>query len=255
MDKEKVYGMGRLFAGAALLGAAAIAMAQTPGQPAFDAVSVKPTEANDHGRRAISPGRFELTATTLGGFIRRAYGVRVDQLTGGPSWMETDLWSVFAEADGKPNEAQMNLMLQAALADRFQLRVHRETREANVYALVAAQGQTRLAPSRTDSEPDRYLRVYSQPPNGTVLDGHRARIADLMERLQTLLHQPVIDRTGLPGEYDFKLEFSGESGPERTSSIIGAIRAQLGLKLEITKGPVELLVVDHAEKPKSDPEP
>ena len=223
-----------------------LALGQTAA-PAFDAASVKPTDANDHGTRRISPGRFTLTATPLRGFITRAYGLRGEQIVGGPAWIESDLWSIAAEAEGQPGEAQMNLMLRTLLEDRFKLKVRRETREVNLYALRVAKGGPKLKES-SDGDGERYLRIYPPKDNLSTMDGHRAPIAYLVDRLWSLLRRPVMDQTGLKGEYDLKIEWADDDHREAGPDLLGAVQT-LGLKLEPGKGPLEVLVVERAEKP------
>jgi uncharacterized protein (TIGR03435 family) len=222
-----------------------------------------------------------------------AYGVNPHEISGAPDWLNSDRYDIEAKmdsstADGlrKLNEnerrAERQRMLQALLADRFKLTVHRETKELPVYELVVAKG----GPKFHEAKPgDTY-------PNGMKLpDGHgRARLmfmgmgeltaqglplAPLVRELSLQLGRTVIDKTGLTGEYDFSLKWTsdvtvgafgerlssrgtegsqpgtgGTSEPETSGpSIFTAIQDQLGLKLESQKGPVAILVIDRVEKP------
>jgi uncharacterized protein (TIGR03435 family) len=145
----------------------------------------------------------------------------------------------------------MLAMLQALLADRFQLKVHREQREGNVYALVVAKGGHKLKPPTGDGS---HIGLYrydpaDQPGMHYALVGNRASLALIATHLGQQLRYPVIDRTGIEGEFDFKVDYAIDDNPDSGSSLPVAVQQQLGLKLEAAKGPVETLVVDHAEKP------
>jgi uncharacterized protein (TIGR03435 family) len=152
-------------------------------------------------------------------------------------------------------------MVRALLEDRFQLKVHRETKEMPVYALVAAKDGPKLSVAA-----DTSVHGGRTPPGAWNLKN--VGTADLVKYLSQQLSRTVIDETGLSGHYDVKLEWKperGEGGPEALGlppafdtasppastgrSIFTAIQEQLGLKLESTKGPVEMVVIDHAEKP------
>jgi len=145
-------------------------------------------------------------------------------------------------------------MMQALLADRFKLALHRDTKELPVYALTIARGGPKLSASGGEFPRMRIGRGQIEAQKWTM--------AKFASDLARQLGRPVIDRTELAGTYDFKLEWtpdesqpgSAEPGGERTISVVGpsiftALQEQLGLRLESTKGPVEILVVDHVEKP------
>jgi uncharacterized protein (TIGR03435 family) len=198
----------------------------------------------------IQPGgRLEMTNLTLGTIIREAFHVKHYQISGGPGWLETDHFNIVAKAEGDPSREQMMAMLQTLLADRFQLKVHRETREGNVYALVVAKGGPKLTAS-TANQPR--MRLYRNDPPGVsyTVVGTKASLNMIAEEVTSQLARPVFDRSGIKGEFDFKLgPFAGDDNPDSGPSIFSVIQEQLGLKLETTKGPIETLVIDHAEKP------
>ena len=202
---------------------------------------------------------FRAVNVTLRDLLEVVYGIPETRMLGGPAWASTDKFDLEAKADAKFNDRLATLsveqgkqqkcqMLQALLADRFQLAAHSELREMPIYAMVIAKGGPKLA--RTDV-------------NGT-LTGGRGRIgitgaddalAILAFELSWRLSRPVIDRTGLTGHYALTLNWTEDDGPSPDAgtnnppSLFTAIQEQLGLKLEATKGPVSILVIDHAGKP------
>jgi uncharacterized protein (TIGR03435 family) len=148
-------------------------------------------------------------------------------------------------------------LLQPLLAERFQLRFHRETRDMKVYKLVVAKNGPRL---REVKEGDPAAGLAGTRIGRGLIEGHRVAISDLAGFPQSELGRTVQEATGLTGKYDFKLEWvpdesqpnsGGEALPPNAegATIFRAIQEQLGLKLEAGKGPVEILVIDHAEKP------
>jgi uncharacterized protein (TIGR03435 family) len=258
--------LGLLFAGA--LVPRWIAFAQQPDRPSFEVVSVKPGDPND--RRVsvfMQPGgRFTATNATLKMLIGFAYDLREHQMAGGPSWLGSERYNIEAKADSATpippasNNVTMRLMAQSLLAARFKLAVHRETKEEQVYELVVAKGGPKLKEA-TDSAkgPQQGLGMG----RGKVT-GMAAATSLIARFLSEQLGRSVIDKTGLTGKYDFTLtwtpefgqQFPGGDRPEAPPptdpngpSIFTALQDELGLKLESAKGPVDILVIDHAEKP------
>ncbi|MGD0869590.1 MAG: TIGR03435 family protein [Bryobacteraceae bacterium] len=233
---------------------ASAAFGQTaPAPPVFEVASVKPASQPQQGLdfRVYPGGRLHITNLTLNVILQQAYDVKGYQMAGGPAWMDTDRFDVEAKAEGDPTKAQIMAMLQALLADRFQLKVRRESREGNVYALVVAKGGPKLKPPTGDRS---YLSLHrNDPPTQTgvhySLAGKKATLALIAENLGREVGRPVLDRTGIQGEFDFQVDYAIDDNPESGPSIFAAIQEQLGLKLEATKGPVETLVIEHAEKP------
>jgi uncharacterized protein (TIGR03435 family) len=215
---------------------------------AFDVASVK---ANDSGERAsstLSPpgGRFSSKNASLKLLIRMAYQLSDYQVSGGPDWIRFDRFDVEAKSDANPSQDQIRLMVQNLLQDRFQLKVHRATEQDTVYALVVAKGGPRMKAVPDDGS-GRHVVGAGQ--------GHlftrNGEVAGLVAFLTQILDRQVIDKTGLHGyfEFDFALPATIMPAPDSTVSIFEAIQDQLGLRLEQTKGPVEFLFVDHAERP------
>ena len=236
--------------------------------PTFEvaAIKVNKTESRNSGFRRAGPGQLNATNASLKMLIEYAYDVRDYQLTGGPNWLDTERYDILAkppadaDADIKTaaeRTAHLRQRVQALLADRFQLTLHRTTKELPIYALtVAKNGPKGL------KEPDGSASDLID--NGHHLTCHKVSI-EMMAKvfLQGALGRPVVDHTGIKGEFDFTLDWvadvgvrrpPGEAGAEPVAlpegpSLFTALQEQLGLKLEPQKGPVEILVVDRVEKP------
>jgi uncharacterized protein (TIGR03435 family) len=228
---------------------AAAAWAQQPAaRVEFEAASVKPGDPLDPGMTVHStPGGIFLRNNTLYNILLNAYGIRPDQIEGGPKWMDTARFTIDAKLpEGVPREL-MSQALQSLLADRFQLQIHRETRVKQAYALVQAKGGSKLQRTPPD-EPGR--GGFSSGPR--KMQGRGVSLASLAYSLAGPAGAPIFDRTGLEGQYDFTLEFAAQQGTgdnETLPDIFAALQQQLGLKLEPIKAPIEMLVIDRAEKP------
>ena len=229
----------------------------------FEAASIKPSPPQPMGMMRIGiqmlpGGRISMTGVTVKIMIQRAYGVRDFQIVGGPAWLDSDQYDIIAKPEGTATPDQVKLMTQALLADRFQLKFHRETKELPTYALVVAKGGPKFPASEVVPE-------GSDKPKGTRISVGRgqftlqgAAMAALANQLGQILGRSVIDKTELTGNYDFNLEWTpdeSQPGGDHPSpadaqgpSIFTALQDQLGLKVESTKGPVEILVIERVEK-------
>ena len=218
---------------------ASIALAQ----PAFEVTSVKPSEPGQPGMGTRNdPGRLILNNATLQFAIRFGFGIQDFQFAGAPKWVDADHY----EIEGKCAEAatfqQKLAMLQKLLADRFQLKFHRETREVPGYALVPAKGGLKLAKTKTPDGPS------GGTMGPTLLGGTNQTTTFLASVLSANLGRPVADETGWKDHFDFRLNWT--STPEEPApSLFSIIQEQLGLRLEARRVPVEMFVIDHAEKP------
>ena len=227
--------------------------AQTPPAPqAFEVASVKPASPGQRNVdfRVYPGGRLSFTNVELGQIILEAFSIKRYQLSGGPSWLDSDRFNIDAKAEGDPTRDQMMAMLRTLLADRFQLKVHRQTHKGDVYALVVAKGGPKLKESTAQ---DSYIRTLRNTPRelpgvSYTEIGQKASMPMLASRLASTEEHPVSDQTGLKGEYDFKLDYATDDNPETGRSISRALQEQLGLKLEATKGPVEVLVIDSVNR-------
>jgi uncharacterized protein (TIGR03435 family) len=220
---------------------------QTPARPEFEVASVKARLSDDQGSRwNPEHGNFTAENTPLKQLIRLAYQVPASSVSG-PGWLDSLRYDISAKGHGDAPESQVMLMLQALLADRFHLQLHRETKEMAVYFLVVANGGMKMqsadAPNPTP---------FPQAPPGAhnVMQRARASLTDLAGDLSDLAGRPVVDRTGIPGSFRLRLWYtrytstSESEGPD----IFAAVREQLGLRLEPGRGPVETLIVDRADK-------
>lgn len=261
-------------------------------EPGFDAVSVKvaPPPDGRGGRVAFiggpgtkTPNRINVENYGMAALISRAYGVEYYQVTG-PDWItsyNSPKYNIVATIPPGTTEAQFRLMLQKLLADRFQLKLHKQQREMQIYSLVVAKNGPKLKKAAPEPPPDPDSDADAGPRAGggklakdaegypvlrpgmtMAMSGDRARagnkehMAWLVAMLAAQLGSPVVDATGLTEEYEFSLYWipsrpgSGPSLAEDPAGpdIFAAVQQQLGLKLEQKKGPIEVLVVDSAEK-------
>lgn len=244
--------MHRAAAFCVLLSAPFAILAEPQSPRPFDAASITLSDLHDRSMDlTVTGGRLTVKNWTLALLIHEAYDVKMYQLTGGPNWIDTDPYFVTATADGSPTPAEMKEKLRTLLADRFQLKLHRETRPASVYSLTVAKGGPKLpAPGNHDRS---WVGVIRSPSSLSMV-GYRATTSLLASKLEDILERPVVDGTGLTQEFDCKLEFANpnppaDASPSPAPSIFAALQDQLGLKLEARKGSMEMLVIDRVERP------
>jgi uncharacterized protein (TIGR03435 family) len=242
---------GFALACAMLLHSIAIAQDQ-PLPPKFEVVSVKPTPKERLNRPEDLQGKNNRLVT--GGFpvsflIGWSYQIHHAKIVGLPAWA-TDWESAYdieARAAASVSQGQCRLLARTLLSDRFALVAHRETRKSKGYTLVTLDHGARLA--KLVAAGEFVARINDQiladgPDEGGL---SMSRLAEMLGGHPALGFVPVIDRTGLPGRYGFRLTFSARDGDDR-SSIFTALRDQLGLKLQPTELPVEFLIIDRIEK-------
>jgi uncharacterized protein (TIGR03435 family) len=207
-------------------------------------------------RSSVSGPKVTIEAYGLTGLIMDAYHLNGRyQISGGPTWMDSDSerFDIVANAPGEstPTGDEVRLMLQTLLADRFQLKLHRETKDRPVYALIVAKNGLKLK----ESAPDKEFSSTFGGNRTSQLTMSKATMEQFAVQLSNSgLERPVLDKTGLAGHYDITLnwipEFAGPPAPDSNGvNVFTAVQEQLGLKLEPQKAPVEILVIDHAEKP------
>lgn len=238
------------------------------GQPAlqFEVASVKQLDQsiapgqNDlsfvgaSGKLAkISGNRVTLTGT-LHTVITIAYGVKGYQITGLPSWADSSLFAIAATTPGDipPTQEQLRPMFQSLLADRFQFKFHRETKDLPVYHMTLAPGKknSKLTPAAKDET--FHWDLTPQPGGSLRSKATKESIADFVQLVGVSADRPVIDKTGLTGDIDYDILIApptGNTQEDVNRSIMDAIKEQLGLKLESAKDPIEILVVDKVDKP------
>jgi uncharacterized protein (TIGR03435 family) len=248
--------------------------------PSFSYVaSIKPNKAAEaRSLSEYSPGgRFAATAITVASMLRIAYRTADYRIVGAPAWFSTDRYDIAAKVDDNPPPS-VQVFLRTLLADRFHVVVRTQTRELPIFALVVARNDGRLGPQlvKTDFDCAAYAAAphplpdpARTPPCATrsrpgMLSGKSISPTQLAGSVSALVSRFTVDKTGLTGLFDVELTWV----PEQTSSnaaasttpdvahqdstgpsIVAAIQEQLGLKLVSERGPVDVLVVEHAEKP------
>ena len=214
--------------------------------PEFEVASVKPAAQNRGGRKTIDLQEVRYSGFHLRDLLRDAYQVKRYQING-PAWIDTERYDVVAKLPEGTARTQIPAMLQSLLAERFQMKVHREIRQDRVYTLVVAKGGPHLTASADQSD---------RPPELEGQDGKMefafATLDSFTTDLSNFLDTPVLDMTGLRGHFDITLNI--DSGTPNTipdtnfsSSILSAVQT-LGLKLESRTAPLQHIVVDSAEK-------
>lgn len=214
----------------------------------FEVVSVKPSRSDGSHSKSM-PGRYSATNIKVRELIQDAFRVKDFQISRTPNWTDTEGFDIAATtgSSGNLTDKELEPMLQSLLADRFKLRFHRETKELSAYALVVAKNGPKLIAHSGDAVPDTSIRHGS---GKLIMSATKATMSRLSDVLGRRTGRTVVDRTGLSGEYDLKLEWAPDLTAESVdASIFAALQEQLGLKLEPTKAPVEIIVVDHVEKP------
>ena len=262
--------MRRAVAVVVALVVAAVGARAQPQRPAFEVATIRrnTSHQSSNGGGYVSYGRFSMTDVDVRRLIRIAYHTDAElmpsQVVGGPDWTGSDTFDITAktgpEFEGKPAGGQMlgvrRLLLQSLLEDRFKLRVHRETRDLERYALVRARQDGALGPSlrpsrRCVSDVDQQCGVHAVPGH---FSAGRAPLAALGNYIASsvLIDRVVVDRTGLNGIYELNLEWARDQSETDKPSIFTALQEQLGLKVETERGPVDVVVIDHVERPTED---
>jgi uncharacterized protein (TIGR03435 family) len=229
---------------------------QDPLPSRFEVVSIKlSAEVNTNKGIRYSPdGGFRASNYSLKDLIRLGWDVRAFQISGGPGWLDAERYNIQTRPDVPYNphstegEGRLRQMVRSMLQDRFRLQVHQQKKETNVYHLVSVQGILKLKRTGDARDATTQMRDGKGHMWATKFD------MDLLARyLGGELGFPVVDKTGVAGVYDFELVWNPEEGSAggRTDSLpsmVTAIREQLGLELKRSRGEVEMVVVDYAEK-------
>jgi uncharacterized protein (TIGR03435 family) len=234
-----------------------IAFAQQPARPEFEVASVK---LNNSGRgvpsRDLRPGSINYTNVSLFEYIYLAYNLQPYQVIHGSAISLADRYDIAAKASAALPAEHVQLMLRTLLEDRFRLTVHRETREASAYILTVARGGPHLKASEDDGPMGAFAKEGSMNYRRTSMAYLAGRVLSNLPSLG----RPVVDRTGLDGIYDFSLRLfdpdpaRNETNPkgdtlQQLDNGLSESLKELGLKLEAQKTPIEMLVIDHVEKP------
>jgi uncharacterized protein (TIGR03435 family) len=232
--------------------------------PTFEVATIKPTQDGTHfSIHPTGSGQLVATDVSLAYLIKFAYEVHPRQIVKGPAWLDTDKYDLTAKPDieGQPSLKQMRTMVQKLLADRFQLAFHREKNELPVYAVTVAKGGPKLTVN--SSNPDGNPGYGGGPAGMHVMNSTIGEFIGFV--LNDSLALPVVDQTGLgSARYNFILKWTpdvsqsqpgGAAGAppavnaDAPPDIFAAMQQQLGLKLESTKAPMDVMVIDHVEKP------
>jgi len=233
-----------------------LALAQTPEKKAaFDVAAIRMSQQDDGQDVDSDQGLFRAHNLTAKRLISLAYTIDMSEIIGGPKWLDSDRYDINAKIPAEfaqQTSTRLPEMIEALLADRFQLVIHREQRQMSVYALLADKKGTKLQPAKA---PDKGSGSHS---NGRHLVATNVSMENLAKRLSREVMGVVADRTGLTGGFDFELEWTPEkilgadAATDDRPSIFAALEEQLGLRLEPAKIPVSAVVVDKAEKPATD---
>lgn len=217
-------------------------------RPQFEVASVKSHDASEstsHTSLDRDPGRLTYINVTVRALLRQAYGLKVYPLSRGPDALSTDRYDVIAKIPPGASKEQIMLMLQSMLEERFKLIAHRETKELPIYTLVTAKSGPKFRPVPDDGSAPK---IDSE--DGHQIRAHHISMDQLAAALQGSIGDKVVNATDLPGSFDLTLDFNvDENQSSDGPTIFEAVQRQLGLKLETGKGPVEVVVIDHVEKP------
>jgi uncharacterized protein (TIGR03435 family) len=236
--------------------------------PSFEVATIKPARA-DRGFSLLvnRSGMLNTTSTSLSDLIKFAYDLHPRQITGGPAWLEGEKYDVSGKPDtaGMPSIKQLKGMVQKLLTERFGLKFHLDKKELSCYAITVTKSGVKM--TKNDSNPNGLPGFGGGGPRG--LNVRNSTMAEFAHMLQAnVVERPVVDQTGLgAGRYDFILKWTPDAsqrppgaGPEGNAppaadnpdappDLFAAFQQQLGLALQSTKAPVDVLVIDHVEKP------
>jgi bla regulator protein blaR1 len=242
----------------ALILSCPLSQAQLPEQlPEFEVASIKPNKTNERMYYGLRNASLTVRNMTVKGLLQIAYGKRDFQITGRPAWITTECFDIDAKAER--TQKGTHDMEKSLLASRFHLELHRETKETSVYSLVVARAGLRMKLSADQTEPEKGGPKELAPGR---LVGEGVPLYAIVNLLSNMLGRAVINNTGLTGKYDVNLQPVPDSLQATTDpadpltpadvlnlAVIEAVEKQLGLKLESTKAPEEILVIDRIEHP------
>jgi uncharacterized protein (TIGR03435 family) len=232
--------------------------------PSFEVATIKPSKPDQQGKGFMVRGNhFRTLNTSLTDLITFAYGVQQKQVVGQPEWMDTDKWDIEAQPDvpGAPNKKQVETMVRKLLADRFQLKFHKDSKELSAYVLTVTKSGNKMTAGSTD--PNQLPGLFFTGLGRLTVQN--ATMEDFSALMQSaVLDRPVVDQTALPGKWNFLLKWTPDESqfggmgikvPPPTDAadapppLFTAIQEQLGLKLDAGKAQVPVLAIDKAEKP------
>jgi uncharacterized protein (TIGR03435 family) len=221
-------------------------------QHRFEVAVIRPTLADTSAGTSFNVfegGRLRITNEPVKLLIRVAFQIQNAQIAGGPSWLDSDRYDIEAKTGlpEKPAPDQMSPLMQSLLAERFNLKFHRETRELSVFALVVAKGGPKL---KVKAEGEGTAMNTKSGLGTSRLIGTSVSMELLAGYVGNRLDRIVLDKTGLSDRYDFTLDWAPDQAPDTSApSLVTALREQLGLRVESQKSPVDVLVIDRIDKP------
>jgi uncharacterized protein (TIGR03435 family) len=235
---------------------ALIAIASAQDKPAFEVVSIKPSDpATLNGGIKGNPGgqTFSAVNLSLRFLIKYAYKISDSQVAAGPDWLDKDRYDIQMKAEHPINRTEFPALVKSMLTDNFKLQFHKETRTQTALVMTTDKAGSKMKPN---DGPDEWEISVQYVPNGpppapVKVKGVRCSMMALAYWIAQIENRAVVDKTELPGYYDFTIEYAPNveqpvfDGP----NLITALRQQLGLKMESAKTPVEVYVIDRAEKP------
>ena len=235
-------------------------------QQSFAVASVKPNKSGSGSMRVGGPpDGFIATNVFLSTLILNAYQLDDFRILQGPVWMNSERFDVTAKAEAELTTAQRQTMIRSLLADRFKFAAHMDKRELPVYSLVLAQASGKLGAGLRPSNIDCAKRDPTLGSEGApgvapctaiggsgMLHARSTTLHALIGDLSSDLKRLVIDETGLAGSFDIDLDWARNEADTTRPSIFTAVQEQLGLKLESSRSPIEVLVIDHVERPTPD---
>ena len=260
---------------------AALAQGKQGVLPAFEVASIKvnTSGSENFGFNARPGGVMVAINVSARQVVTFAYSMQNSRVEGGPDWLDTVRYDITAKASEAATPDQMLLMFRTLLADRFKLTMHMDARDTAIFALVRARADGRLGPqlrasSTADCDAARAEQARGAAiaaADGRPICGGRTRAGfimagavsmdELARNMSRMVGRAIVNRTGLPGRYDFDLKFTPEGelttvaadrGPDTSPSLYVALEEQLGLKLEPQRAPVDLVVIDSIQRPVED---
>lgn len=246
---------------------------QLPAQfDVFEVATIKPAAQQDaRGGRYIrmqSAHVFQAKNYSVHGMIAAAYDLNPRAISGGPAWIDSQLWEILARTPGekRPTWDDQMIMLRKLLTDRFNLGFHREKKQFNIYDFTVSKEGSKLKATEAppDEAPNMTSTVFPAASGGidkVVLPAHNITITQFAGLLsRAILDRPVVDNTGLTGRYDFEIEWTPDEtqfggqlppGPPDTPQpgLFAAMQQKLGLRVEATRGAVNAIVIDRVERP------
>lgn len=223
--------------------------------PDWEVITVKPSNPKEKRDRIDIEGRHVIVKNeTVEAMLVTGFSVQKSQIADVPDWVRTERWDVngIPNVEGQPDVQQLQSMLRKLLEERFGLTLHHEQREMSVFALTTARGGPKLTenPSNPKGLPGRDVRAANGQMTNTFTN---TSMSDLALMLVFYTDRPIVDKTGLKGRYNFKLQWTMDEGqtaaPDVLPGLFTAVQEQLGLKLDQVKAAADVLVVDHVQKP------